>query len=113
VTQTNVEDDEFIFEVFLNNLQSTEKCFPLEVWHCAKTKKQCRTLEDPALRAALRWHFRQCIVKQWCINAIAVRSFEQSEDVPFAWEAFSFLGSGPDSCGYPSDESEDDDYWAA
>ena len=74
-------------------------------------KKECHIPEDPALRAALRWHFRQCIVKQWCVNAIALRSFEQSEYVSFAWEEFSFLGSSPDSHGCTSDESEDDDCW--
>jgi len=97
--------------VFLNNIRSGEKSFPLEVWYCAKTKKECHISDDQKLRAALRWHYRQCIVKQWCVNAIVLRSFEQSEYVSFACEEFSCLGSGPDSHRCTSDESDDDDYW--
>ena len=112
-TQTNVKNNKYIFEIFLNTSQWGELSYPFEVWHFAKLKKECRIPDNSTIKAALRWHFRQCIVKQWCVDEIADRSFELSDLSLFTWEDESSLGTSPTSRSDISDESDsDDDYWA-
>ena len=76
-----------------------------------KNKKECYISENLALRAVLYWNFRQCIVKEWCVNAIAVLAFKPFKNILFTWEEILFFEDDQDFSGCTSDESEEDSYW--
>jgi len=63
------------------------------------------------LRAALKWHYRQSMMKNWCSDEIARRTFDLSDEEAFARELFS-LGACPSPHAHSSDSSDDEFAWA-
>ena len=61
--QSNLEDETGICELFQSSRRCGEKSFPPDAWIYSQPKTKCKVAKLRPLRAALRWHFRQCITK--------------------------------------------------
>lgn len=42
-------------------------------------EQEARIADIAPLRAALKWHFRQTLVRQWCSEEIRKRAFRDAE----------------------------------
>ena len=80
---TDVKGKQYVWQVFRSKSRPESRFFPMVAWEAAAQKAAARLHDSPSLRAALQWHFRQCLVKNWCTAEIREKSFLEtgSEEV--------------------------------
>ena len=94
VSRSNLEAVSYSFEIFQRAGRCGQNAFSMDAWVSARFKRPCRIPEYPTMRAALRWHYRQSMMNNWCTDEIPQRTFDWSDEEAFAWEFFS-LGACP------------------
>jgi len=57
-------------------------------WEAGSQKAVVRLPDSPKVRAALQWHFRQCLVKNWCTSEIREKYFRETGSAEVAFLLF-------------------------
>ena len=102
-TSTDREDGLFVWQVFRSTSRPERRYFPRVAWEACENKEVAQIHEHASkLGAALIWHFRQCLIKNWCTGEIRNKYFHEPGSAEVALE---YLSGCDDEISVPSTDA--------
>ena len=85
-----VQGDIFVWQIFRNKLKVAKNNYNSDTWESAQSKAIVRVPNSPRFIIALQWHFRQCIVRNWCTPEIQRLGFDAAETETWVAELYDY-----------------------